>query len=301
MSTVISIAYLYFQNSIRHNLSLNKCFIKVPRQKDEPGKGGFWKIDPQYAERLLNGAYKKRRMPPVQINPALQNRLRVNLQPLVRGPWNPTGGQSSLCINSESQQLLQEFEEATGADQNWDPHMAEGTMLGAWPVGKRGGGHKRKQLLGSRTGTAKAPRRSSSPLLSVDEQKELGSLKGNFDWDALLDSALSGELNLDGGGPLSPIPQEEDLTVRGTHICPLEAPTGTADIQVLAENQRNIEGSDVDEETFLATSFLQSPWREEEETGHSDFLCSSAVNLDQLFDLGESLGGDLSTKIETLL
>lgn len=75
-----------WQNSIRHNLSLNKAFIKQERPKDDPGKGNYWAIEPGMESQFVKD--KPTRRPTSSSGPS----MRIFAHPLPEGnpsAWPP--------------------------------------------------------------------------------------------------------------------------------------------------------------------------------------------------------------------
>lgn len=59
----------FFQNSVRHNLSLNKCFEKIenPKANGNTRKGCLWGLNPLKIEKMDEEIAKWRKKDPVAI------------------------------------------------------------------------------------------------------------------------------------------------------------------------------------------------------------------------------------------
>eukprot|EP00918_Siedleckia_nematoides_P027625 GHVU01059544.1.p1 GENE.GHVU01059544.1~~GHVU01059544.1.p1 ORF type:complete len:266 (+),score=5.02 GHVU01059544.1:66-800(+) len=149
-----------WQNSIRHNLSLNECFVKVPREGGGERKGNYWTLDPAYEDMFEKGNYKRRR------------RMKRPYRPPPAFPKNIFGescafSQLSSVLGARTYQNYQNyFSPSYGSAWSFGNHTGHHTNLGGSHINQ----------LNSYSGMNSCQRVSSLPPTYYSQMQTMPSL-----------------------------------------------------------------------------------------------------------------------------
>ncbi|XP_068117715.1 forkhead box protein F1 [Hyperolius riggenbachi] len=199
-------SYQGWKNSVRHNLSLNECFIKLPKGLGRPGKGHYWTIDPASEFMFEEGSFRRRprgfRRKCQALKPmySMMNGLGFNHIPDTYS-FQGSGGGLSCAPNSLS------LDSGIGMMNGHLPSNVDGMGLTGHPVSHlaANGGHSYMSSCTGSSGGEYGHHDSGSPLLGGGGVMEPHSVYTSpaSAW-APTSSALSGGAPYIKQQPLSP-------------------------------------------------------------------------------------------------